>query len=1046
VRSNILELRRVSTKFGVAPRWYNIVLVNLPRKEFLDPGKPLVGEVVGWLCGNGRFGGRLETVDGARSLAHVMVVVPTAQSGRNLRLALAKEAARRGWGGLLPPQVVLPMQLVRPADAALREATGAEVEAAFLKFVEQRPARHVVDGRGIVLDEWTHLFRPEAIEDMDARLSLLDQLRDIWRVLAGGGLIMSDVLQSEDAHKMLEDAASDEVSRWEELSELERAFFDFLHDRGLRYPSECVRLAKRAPRKLPTEIQEVVLPALADPIGVLQDVLTAQDDTVRITVLLHAAEKDAARFDDFGRPIVSRWTGNDRPVLERLDNDDIVLSSDAADLARRVAADFPAVGSGFALPSLALADDEAFPEVAAAFLNAGYVVHNPECHKLAVSSLGRLVQSLSELYRMGIDGLPWKPFVAVLRSNDFLSAVRRECPVRRSDILKGIDFVQNRFLPQAVPVGCAFPEVEISKYDKAAYEAFLSVATLLMDWLEAARTGHALVPFLRQMLKRIFAGKTLRGGDGEVEFREAAACLWDVLDGLESETIASLELPDAAFGAVVRRALGSAAYSLEPDSPDVVKTEGWLELAWSDCSQFALVGLHEGTVPDSVIGHPFLPDRLRTALGLTSNEQRLARDTWLLAELLESHAPHAVRAYVARTNSRGDICRPSRLLYLCSEAEFPKRVGYLFGDCNVEAERFPRQVADRWRLRLPDEIGLPSRDGKTPEGRLSASAIDQYVRCPFTYLLKFALGMKKVEEKTELGFDDFGTLVHKVLEEYAREQIARGDDQLTDAASIRSALDKIVARVREPYGPHPSVNVALQLDAVAGRIALFADIQAMWAAEGWRIVERPEYPFLVQPFADEGEPVWIKGSVDRIDQHPDFGYRIIDYKSWDKKDEVTRKHIAAGGAAQSAFAASQRLPTLDDGRRLLTVQLPLYARCLECADAKFRGKVADMCYLVLGQDADNVGVYGSCRDQGTFKCQKKGEVCLAEISSVALATARTAVRHIRGNLFWPPGPGKEWRYDIKDLVVTSPEKDMGEDDAAKPAWLAKQLERLEACV
>jgi len=39
--------------------------------------------------------------------------------------------------------------------------------------------------------------RPEAIEDMDARLSLLDQLRDIWRVLAGGGLVMSDVLQNE---------------------------------------------------------------------------------------------------------------------------------------------------------------------------------------------------------------------------------------------------------------------------------------------------------------------------------------------------------------------------------------------------------------------------------------------------------------------------------------------------------------------------------------------------------------------------------------------------------------------------------------------------------------------------------------------------------------------------------------------------------------------------------------------------------------------------------------------------------------------------------
>ena len=56
--------------------------------EFLNPGRKLVDEVVDWLCG------RVERdPSGARSLAHLMVVVPTAQSGRNLRLALAKKAA-----------------------------------------------------------------------------------------------------------------------------------------------------------------------------------------------------------------------------------------------------------------------------------------------------------------------------------------------------------------------------------------------------------------------------------------------------------------------------------------------------------------------------------------------------------------------------------------------------------------------------------------------------------------------------------------------------------------------------------------------------------------------------------------------------------------------------------------------------------------------------------------------------------------------------------------------------------------------------------------
>ena len=45
---------------------------------------------------------------GAKSLAHLLVVVPTAQSGRRLRLALARRFA----GGLVPPLVQLPAHLL----------------------------------------------------------------------------------------------------------------------------------------------------------------------------------------------------------------------------------------------------------------------------------------------------------------------------------------------------------------------------------------------------------------------------------------------------------------------------------------------------------------------------------------------------------------------------------------------------------------------------------------------------------------------------------------------------------------------------------------------------------------------------------------------------------------------------------------------------------------------------------------------------------------------------------------------------------------------
>ena len=79
-----------------------------PKREFLDPRKKLVEEVVDWLCGGGSHVSKIRsTPEGACSLAHVAVIVPTAQSARNLRFALAERAARDARGAILPPEITM---------------------------------------------------------------------------------------------------------------------------------------------------------------------------------------------------------------------------------------------------------------------------------------------------------------------------------------------------------------------------------------------------------------------------------------------------------------------------------------------------------------------------------------------------------------------------------------------------------------------------------------------------------------------------------------------------------------------------------------------------------------------------------------------------------------------------------------------------------------------------------------------------------------------------------------------------------------------------
>lgn len=643
----------------------------------------------------------------------------------------------------------------------------------------------------------------------------------------------------------------------------------------------------------------------------------------------------------------------------------------------------------------------------------------------------------------------------------------------KASVLAGLDICRNAFFPSVLPADSQFDLSRIEGGDRLRAAEFLCAAQALRELVEEAR-GKAsnAADFLRSAFLALYDGRKVGAGTADREFAAAIGALRDVLAQFDDAILSNPGLAGPAATALLRKSLADATYSLEPDSPDALMTEGWLELAWSLNDKVVLAGFNEGSVPDSVSGHVFLPDALRAALGLPSNDQRLARDTFLLGSILGARARGDVRAYFARTNDVGDIHRPSRLLFLVDDDHIPARAKALFGGLPPDRPRAPRRVAPDWRPNLPGRIELPhAGEESTPGGRLSASAIDKWLSCPLAYFLEYGLGMRRVEEKCELGADDFGRIVHKVLENYANEQLAlsaSGLPQLSDREAIREAIRRICGDVRAGYGRAPSLKISLQLDAVQARLENFAAVQANWAAQGWRIVERPEFDFIVRPFEGENDvDVHIKGFIDRIDYKEGVGYRLIDYKTWDDAGKAIG-HVISSGKAEADFAGEfgTNLPTFNlssdfktDGslkknafpRRFLSVQLPLYGRCLEKANPqKFAGRIADCCYLVLGRNFGNTGVFGSKfeeapgKDEITSENRDKfgvGAVSLSDpdINGKALDTARAAIRAIRSNLFWPPGPGKALAYDLKDIFLNSAEGDLRESD-----WLAEQKRRLGA--
>ncbi len=988
--------------------------------QLLDPSRTLVDEVVGYL--------RRCTKEGvpANFFDHLMVVVPTAESGRSLRLALTeaflRETAEGRVGAVLPPRVVQPMQLIRPAK--VRDANGNEVEpypaatevelqAAFLTFIND-PQNNV--------GQWETLFKKVFLErkETHAFLGFLDQLNEIWHALSSNGLLMQDVLTQPQARAVLERAQGSELQRWEELAQFERAFFAFLEARGLYHHARYIQLALANPAPLPEGIEAVILPALVDPVRVLYPILESYDKPIH--VLIQASEADKNRFDEWGRPKVESWTGEQRPVLS-LRDEDIVRTATNRALGTTVANTFASATEPSAFPVLGLLDEGVYADVQAAFLTAGVEVHNPEMHTLRVSSLGALLDLLVHIWERRGGAAEWKVMSALLRLHDVQLALQGE----RQAILKALDRYANTRFPLDEPTGPALERLkkECDRRGQTPYAVLAeALEKLRAEILNPALMKGSLVAFLYEALVRIYP----KVASPNKEFLAAIHAVHQLFESLSTEALSAFsQLPEAAWVEIVRRAIASATYSLE--TPEgAIKTLGWLELTWSSAAQVALIGCHEGCVPDALIGHAFLPDSLRVALGLTSNLQRLARDTYLFKNLLDARQTGDVRVFISLANANGDIQRPSRLLFLCDSNDLPQRAHTLFGDLASDEGGGSRKLPETLRYQWPSEAPLQGASERSP-GHLSPSSIDTYIQCPFTYFLRYGLGMSVFTPKDELGADDFGSLTHKILELYAHEQIARtkaGHSQLSDAGAIRASLEKhFTTYTHHLYGTNVSLGLQLQLEALKSRLLAVASVQAQWAQEGWEIAYTE---YRINGVSIEG--VTLHGSVDRIDVRSVDGrkeFRVIDYKTWDKTDKV-KDHLLGSKQEAIEFAKLRGFPIVknakDKERRLLTTQLPLYAWALqEKEPTLFRGCIVSLGYLVLGKTEENVQFV---------------EEEVMEHQAAALETVRLAIDQLKHNIFWPPDPSERWRWDFEAFFFLDPEKD------ASAPWVAEQRQRLSA--
>ncbi|HEY8995817.1 MAG TPA: PD-(D/E)XK nuclease family protein, partial [Lacunisphaera sp.] len=827
------------------------------RRHFLPWDRPLPAQAAAWLAQGWNGTGPLD-------LSGWLVIVPTRQSGRRLREALAEHAAARD-AAVLAPRVLLPEDLLTPAEDA-KVATRLEAHLAWAGLL-----------REIDLNEFRAVFPVDPpARNFTWASRLAAQLQHLQATLGENGLRLRDVVRR----------AGDglpETERWAQLAELDRRCEALLTACG-RCEPQTARLEISRTSQLPPGVTRIALLATPDPLPLAIVLLAEFARQVPVDVVVFGPVREEKLFDEWGRPREEAWVR--RPLVLDDFGSQVRLCADAMEQAERVTNMARHYGAPEGALAVGVGDTEVAPALERRLRTAGLSMFNPAGQARRRDGLYALLAALAALVREPA----FETMQALARCPDFMTWLENRAAENFSPaaILQELDQLHKLHLPSTIAAALGHTA------KRPAARAALEAAQELRQQL----TGGAFPVNVSAALANLFAARRVKGESVLAESAEAwmeilreAAMARPDFPGLTNAEWWELTL--AQFGESVR---------FDTRAAGAVDLLGWLELLWEDAPHLMVTGLNDGCVPETVAGDPFLPEALRGRLGLKTNDTRFARDAYLLAALAACRRETGrLDLLVGKVSAAGDPLRPSRLLMACDEAALPERVAMLFRP--VEAVRPSLPWRRAWRLTPPMV---------SPPGRISVTAFRDYLRCPFRFYLKHALKMETVDPfKSELDALDFGTLCHAALEAMGKETALR---DCTDAAVLREFLvGQLNRRSRDRYGAELTLPLVVQLESARQRLARAAEVQAEQRAEGW-VVEHVERKFELTLGA-----LTVSAKIDRVERHVESGaMRVIDYKTSDKGVSPLSAHVRT---ARRDETAAEWARFTRDGKELVWTDL-----------------------------------------------------------------------------------------------------------------------------
>lgn len=897
-------------------------------RHFLDFSQPALSSAAEYLI-------RRYLRGSVADMSNAIVVLPVARAARRLLEILVEQAERQG---LLfsPPTLETVGRLPEHLYHAKRPfASDLAQQLAWARVLQDADRSRLL----------RIVAAPSAMDDIVGWLDLAQLVSQLHTELAADGL---DFRHAADRGRELETFA--EAERWATLRQLQTAYLAALDALQL-WDVQTARLVAIQEHECKTDRDVIVLGAV-DLTDTHRRMLAQVAE--RVSVLMHASPQWADRFDDYGCLLPGVWANVPVP----LDADRVHLADgpmQTADVAARCLAGF---GGRYRADeiTIGLADENITPHLLRQLEECGIPARSARGTPCVDTAPLRLLAALEAYLRSG----RYAEFAALVRHPDMCAWVERgQVP---DSWLESLDEYYASHLQARLSGEWLGDDVGTS----IVRQVHQRVESLLEPLRGPRRSWDQWSGPLRDFFQRIYEERTW---DRQQErdrmyleaFQQIIASLRTVETGIPADLMPTIDAATAIE--LTLRQLQTASVSSRFD-PEAIELLGWLELPLDDAAAMIVCNFNEGYIPSSVNADAFLPNSLRSRLGLQDNARRYARDAYALSVLLAGR--RQLDLIVARHDSQGDPLTPSRLLFATDRDQIAPRALRFFAappprhELPPLAGRLTPGAAESGFV-VPPPMPLAETIRELP-----VTAFREYLACPYRFYLRRVLKLQPQSDAAEeLDGGLFGSLVHDVLRQFGLGPCRDS----TDPAEIRQYLREMLERgAARQFGRHALASVQVQLEQLRLRLDAFAEKQAGRAAAGWAIesIEGREREHTDAVLDVDGRPFVLRGRIDRIDVQRDTGQRaILDYKSSD--------------TAKTPEKAHQR------GGEWVDLQLPLYRHLARSLGIE--GPV-QLGYVLLPKDVDKV------------------EFCMAQWADEDLAAAddvaRQVVRDIREQKFWPP--------------------------------------------